>query len=364
MNNVLDGFMSPRKRLSFSSIYIAGLLPVLGYCIGGWGNWLFLVMFLLTALLDKIGGRDTRNPSPEQESALLEDRYFRFILLGIAPWHTALLFFMFWAVTTKMAWWEFLGLVWGVGQATGATGINVAHELIHRNTRLERLTGGYLLAQVLYATFKIEHVAGHHVHVSTPEDASSATKGQTLYQYIPQAVRRNVIAGWRLEAQRLRRKKLRPWSYQNQLIWWSLVSIGFICLSYLVGGLAGLCAFLLQALFAVELLETINYTEHYGLARRKLANSSYERVTTMHSWNASERLSNETLINLQRHSDHHANPGRRFQVLRHHDESPQLPTGYPGMVLLAHWPRRYFALMNPLVDKHMHAQAQRYALVE
>ena len=100
-------------------------------------------------------------------------------------------------------------------------------------------------------------------------------------------------------------------------------------------------------MIAAATLEVINYVEHYGLERRLIAPGRYERVTHRHSWNAPQRYTNWLLFNLQRHSDHHAVARRRYQVLRHHDDSPQLPAGYATMFVLALVPPLWRRVMNP-----------------
>ena len=58
------------------------------------------------------------------------------------------------------------------------------------------------------------------------------------------------------------------------------------------------------------------------------------------------------LYHLQRHSDHHANPTRRYQALRDFEESPVLPTGYAGMIVLAIVPPVWRRVMDPRVLAH------------
>ncbi|HYD78237.1 MAG TPA: alkane 1-monooxygenase, partial [Paucimonas sp.] len=213
-------------------------------------------------------------------------------------------------------------------------------------TRLERAAGGILLATVCYGGFKIEHLYGHHVHVSTPLDASSARRGQSVYAFVPQAVSRNLRNAWRLEAERLRRRGLPAW--RNEVLHWSLLSLACAGAAWIAFGPAGLLFFLAQSAVAFCELEIINYVEHYGLARRKTEHG-YERVAPVHSWNSSYRLANWFLLNLARHSDHHAFAARRYQELRHVDDAPQLPGGYGAMVLLALLPPLWFRVIDPRI---------------
>jgi alkane 1-monooxygenase len=192
-------------------------------------------------------------------------------------------------------------------------------------------------------------VRGHHVHVSTPEDASSARFGQSVYRFLPQAYKRNFLKAWKLEAERLQRKGLRPFSVHNELIGWYGLSASFLIAFTVAFGWQGAVFFLAQSFVAVTLLEVTNYVEHYGLHRRKRENGRYERTTSAHSWNSDYLLTNLLIFQLQRHSDHHAYANRRYQVLRHYDDSPQLPGGYSGMAVLALFPPLWFSVMNPKV---------------
>ena len=245
-----------------------------------------------------------------------------------------------------------IGMVISMGVITGIVCINVGHELIHKDSTLEQWTGGLLLALVTYAGFKVEHIRGHHVHVSTPEDASSSRYNQTLYQFLPHAYFHNFMNAWKLEAKKLKRKNLPALHWKNELIWWYAISAATMIGFGLVWGWMGALFFIAQSFFAFTLLEIVNYIEHYGLHRRKLENGRYERTTPAHSWNSNFLLTNLFLVQLQRHSDHHANPKRRYQVLRHFDESPQLPSGYAGMVVLAVIPPLWFKVMNPRVEAY------------
>ncbi|MET1077788.1 MAG: alkane 1-monooxygenase [Pseudomonas sp.] len=317
--------------------------------------WAFLVlgvMFGLVPLLDLLVGRDPANPDEDIQVPRMEAQgYYRLLSLVAVPVLLGLLGWSAWAFAEHPGWsWlGRLGWVLSVGTVLGAIGITVAHELIHKDPALERAAGGLLLAAVCYAGFKIEHVRGHHVHVSTPEDASSSRYGQSLYHFLPRAYYHNLRNAWALEAQRLKRRGLPALHWRNELITWYLISLGLLVGFGLALGTLGALFFLGQAWVALTLLEIVNYVEHYGLHRRKLDNGRYERTTARHSWNSNFLLTNLFLFHLQRHSDHHAHAKRRYQVLRHCDESPQLPAGYAGMVVLALFPPLWRRVMDPRV---------------
>ena len=111
----------------------------------------------------------------------------------------------------------------------------------------------------------------------------------------------------------------------------------------------------IQAIVGFSLLEVVNYMEHYGMLRQKVGageRQRYERVDPSHSWNSNNIATNVLLYHLQRHSDHHANPTRRYQTLRDFEESPVLPTGYAGMIVLAIVPAVWRRVMDPRVLAH------------
>lgn len=316
----------------------------------------FPIIFFFGALpvLDYIVGKDPANPDEEKQVPdMSKELHYRALTLINMPIHFALLC---WAgyvfVTADLALAAQIGWLLSMGVVGGIVAINIGHELIHKDTRLETWAGGLFLASVTYASFKVEHIRGHHVHVSTPEDASSSRYNQGLYHFLPRAIARNFMNAWKLEAQRLRRKGKKPFSIHNELIWWYSISAALALAFWALLGPAGLLFFLVQSLVAGITLEVINYIEHYGLHRRVQESGRFERVTPAHSWNSNYLLTNLFLFHLQRHSDHHAYPRRRYQVLRHYDESPQLPGGYAAMFLLALVPPLWKKVMNPRVEAY------------
>jgi alkane 1-monooxygenase len=343
--------------------YWIWLIPVLGiplsyhWSVGSahadaWAWLVITVVFGVIPLLDFVVGRDPANPDERDQVPALEAQgYYRLLSLATVPLLLAMLVWSAWIFVSYAGWsWVGqLGWVLSVGTVMGAIGITVSHELIHKDAALEQNAGGLLLAAVCYAGFKVEHVRGHHVHVSTPEDASSSRFGQSLYAFLPHAYKHNFLNAWRLEAERLQRRGLPALHWRNELIWWYAISALLLLGFSLAFGWLGALFFLGQALMAFTLLEIVNYVEHYGLHRRKLDNGRYERTTPHHSWNSNFLLTNLFLFHLQRHSDHHAYAKRRYQVLRHFDDSPQLPNGYAGMIVLALFPPLWRAIMDPKV---------------
>ena len=342
------------KRLGFLIVFaVPALMPAaawLGRASGhpdamAWFPLFFL--FVLLPLFDYALGHDPRNPASSDRPQLEGDGWFRLMTLAALPVQMCVL-----------AWsgWHFVQAGFGLGGTAGwllsqgivggVLAINVAHELIHKDSRLERAAGGVLLSSVGYHGFKVEHLRGHHVHVSTPQDASSARYGQSLWHFLPRALIRNTGNAWRLESERLRRQGQPWWHWRNELLGWSALWLALAVGAWLWLGSLGLGFFVVQGFFAACSLEIINYIEHYGLERAQLPDGRYERTTHLHSWNSDYALSNLFLFHLQRHSDHHETPRRRYQVLLHHADSPQLPGGYAAMFVLAMFPPLWFRAVN------------------
>ena len=279
----------PVRRFQRMMIGFFAVTPVLCYFFGGIFCYSVVIIMMLVALGEfKAIRRDQRNIKPENEQSLRARKYFTYALYLVLPllvFNLVALMAVFARADTTL--FESIGLVLSAGYAGGALAINVGHELVHRRDKFESNVGGLLLSIVCYATFKVEHVRGHHVYVSTPEDASSAPMGMSLYQFLPRAWVMNPINGFKLEAKRLKGQDKHWLHWENELLWWTALSASFALLSYAVFGLAGLAFFFLQAFVSITLLEIINYVEHYGLERKKMDTGRYERVTQHHSWNAS-----------------------------------------------------------------------------
>lgn len=350
------------KKYGYLVIFIMALLPVLSFYLMRHTSFpilasylSLLVVFVLVPLLDILIGQDELNLDEKLEVPKLEQEYFyRFMVLMSLPAFFALLVFGAWAfVSLEMTFFQALGWLLSIGLFGAVFGINSAHELCHKTTKIEPFFSGLLLSLVCYSTFKVEHIRGHHVYVSTPDDRSSAAYNQNLYHFLWRTLSGNFMAAFKLEAHRLRKRGLSAWNFRNELIWWQLLSLTWLILAYAFFGFMGAVFFLAQSFMAITFLEIINYVEHYGLERKKLKNGKYEPVSHKHSWNSSYLLTNLLLFQLQRHSDHHAYPKRRYQVLRHFKDSPQLPFGYATMILLALFPPLWFRCMNKKVENYL-----------
>lgn len=316
---------------------------------GPWVLFPWVYVFVLTPLLDAWLGLDVRNPRPEQEARRREDPVFD---VWLVSWLPVQLILMIWTVHVcvrgDLSGWEVVGLITSMGIVSGGGGITVAHELMHRSRRWEQALAELLMASVAYPHFCIEHVFGHHRWVGTPRDPATARRGQSLYAFLPQTLIGGVRSFWRIESERARKSKLRGLADARirypALVWLYLAVFGGLF------GIWGVALFSAQAAVAVLLLEAINYVEHYGLERRPVGRDRYERVQPKHSWNSSHWLTGLYLFNLPRHADHHYLASRPYPVLRHLDDSPQLPAGYSTMVLIAVIPPLWRRLMDHRVD--------------
>ena len=228
----------------------------------------------------------------------------------------------------------------------GVLGINVAHELGHRRTKYEKLLAKTLLMTSLYPHFFIEHNYGHHKNVATAADPASARYNELLYAFWLRSIVGSYLHAWKFESERLARKKTSALSLNNEMVRFTIIEIALLVAIFLLFGIAVLVGFLIAALFGILLLETVNYIEHYGLSRKLVTDTRYEKTTPIHSWNSNHILGRIFLFELSRHSDHHAYPHKKYQVLESYEECPQMPTGYPGMMLLSTVPPLWFWVMN------------------
>jgi alkane 1-monooxygenase len=317
-----------------------------------------MLVFVIFPILDLAIGMDATNPPDSVIKWLEQDRYYRWCTYAYLPIQYGGLIFACWLWSHgNLTTFDKLGLALTVAMVSGIA-INTAHELGHKRDSLERWLSKVALAQSGYGHFFIEHNRGHHVRVATPEDPASARLGESFYAFLPRTVIGSLGSAWKLERIRLQRVGTSPWSFRNDILGaWAMTVVLFGAL-VAVFGVVVLPYLLIQAVIGFSLLEVVNYLEHYGLLRQKRADGRYERTQPEHSWNSNNTASNVLLYHLQRHSDHHANPIRRYQALRHVDEAPQLPTGYAGMILLAVIPPVWRRVMDHRVLSHYDHQLQ------
>lgn len=332
------------------------LIPIawLGAVQGGWTVILLpVVTWYFFTLLDALLGLYKDNADPAIDDSKLT--WYRAITLIWAPVQFFTLFGLIWYVTQTghLSSLEKIVLFFGVGVITGTVGINYSHELMHQKNKTERRLGDLLLAMVLYSHFRSEHLLVHHRYVGTPRDPVTARYNEGFHRYFPRVLRQSLVSAFKAERDMLARRDL-PWTdLSNPFFRYWALQAAILLLAFVLGGWAGLALFLWQAWIAIWQLELVNYIEHYGLTRKHLGDSKYEHVKPQHSWNAAHKASNWLLINLQRHSDHHYKPDRRFPLLQNYTEAdaPQLPYGYPLMTMAAMVPPVWRRVMNPRVRR-------------
>ena len=324
--------------------------------LGAWGGgWTILVLpvaaWYLLPIIDIFAGNELSNASPDTPSDALF--WHRLITLIWAPVQAATIFgiLAYVTLTDHLSRGEELGLFLTLGVISGAIGINYSHELMHQRSKVERWLGDILLAMVFYSHFRSEHLLVHHRYVGTPRDAVTARYNESFYAFLARVLSSCPGSAFRAEATMLDRKGAAWWSAGNPFWRYAALQAGFVALALIIGGWWGLVLFVAQAVVAILHLELVNYIEHYGLTRRHLGGGKYEHVMPRHSWNATQKVSNWLLINLQRHSDHHFKPDRPYPLLQTHPEAdaPQLPYAYGIMGLMALIPPLWRRRMNPRV---------------
>lgn len=330
------------------------LIPfaVIGAAYGGWTVLILPIYgWVGISILDALFGQNHRNPDPSAPDSDLF--WYRLVTLIWFPIQASILYaLIFYATRAEhLGPAEKIGLFFGMGVISGSIGITYAHELMHQKSRAERWLGDLLMATVLYSHFRTEHLLVHHRYVGTPRDAVTARYNEGFHRAFPRVLRDGPGSAWRAERQLLARAGRPVWHRSNPFWRYGALQLLALVLAFLLGGLEGVALFVWQAFVAIWQLELVNYIEHYGLTRRHLGDGKYEHVQPHHSWNADHMVSNWLLINLQRHSDHHYKPDRRFPLLQTYDTeaAPQLPLGYPAMTALAMVPPLWRRQMNPRV---------------
>jgi len=336
------------KALKFLAILILPVTVYISFTGKGWITLLpILVFFGFVPLLELLFSPDKENLSKEQEEQEKENNLYTYILYATVP---VQLFFLGWFLSmmkdTQLTTLEYVGRISAMGLLCGVIGINVGHELGHRNNRFDQFLGEILLLTSLDTHFLPYHNAGHHLNVATPKDAATARKNEIVYFFWIRSHFQSYYQAWEAENKRLKNSD-RSWLHlQNRMLIYTLCNILLLAGVFFFFGLKALLAFIVAAIFGILLLETVNYIEHYGLLRKQNEKGRYERVKRTHSWNSDHRIGMLMLFNLSRHSDHHYNGSKHYQLLKSLPESPQMPTGYPGMMLVALVPPLWFSIMN------------------
>lgn len=355
-----------RKRpLWLMSLFVPslGLIgPALYLLVSPHDAWLWLspaFFYFGIPLFDALIGEDPSNPPEEAVPGLEADAYYRWITYLLVPllWLSFILNAAF-VATQPLAWYGVLAMIISTGGGLGFA-INLGHEMGHKKPLLERWLGKLALALACYGHFYIEHNRGHHRDVATPVDPASSRMGEHIYRFALRELPGGLLRAWQLEKERLGRCGKSAWNLENEILQPALISLALYGGLVAAFGIGLLPYLLLTAFWGAFQLTSANYLEHYGLLRRKLDNGRYEICQPHHSWNSNHLFSNWALFHLQRHSDHHAHPTRRYQSLRNFADLPRLPSGYFGMYLLAYCPPLWFRVMNPRLLQAVNGETAR-----
>lgn len=342
------------RALKYLPIFTGIIAVYISFISTGWWTYTALIYtFGAIPILDMLMPAPEKNMTAMEEELALKDPLYDWLVYSMLPIQ---LFFLWMFLNLignpTLTTFEFWGYVSAMGILCASLGINVAHELGHRTKKSEQWMSKALLLTSLYMHFFIEHNRGHHRRVATPEDPASARYGENIYFFFVRTVVFSYVSAWKLEVQKLEQKGQNFWSIHNEMLRFQIIQIAFLGSIYFFFGWIPMLAFIAAAIFGFLQLETVNYIEHYGLQRRRKDNGVYEKVLPVHSWNSNHIIGRLLLFELTRHSDHHFQSTRKYQVLRHFDDAPQMPTGYPGMMILAFFPPIWFMVMHRHIAKY------------
>ena len=342
------------KDLKYLLAYIAPLAAYLGIYYGGiWSLGAIYIGYVMIPLLESFLPKTTFNHPTEEEPKRLSNHFFDILLYLNIPLLFGLLWYFFSTIAAGLnTTGEIIGMTFNVGIIVSIIGINVAHELGHRNNAIEQTMSKMLLMTALYMHFNIEHNLGHHKNVATEKDPASARQGENVYGFIVRSTFGGYFSAWEIENKRLKKLGLSIMHWRNQMIWFHLIQMTYLFLVGLYFGWIVVPFAIAVGVLGFVMLELINYIEHYGLQRKKLASGRYENVSPKHSWNSDHEVGRIFLYELTRHSDHHYKANRKYQILRRMDESPQLPYGYPTSILISFVPPLWFHLMDKEVLRY------------
>ena len=336
------------RSLKFLTVFLLPLCVYFSFTMNGWITYLpLLFSFILIPLVEFLFKPTTTNFSKEQEKKEKENKIYTYILYLTIPIQLYFLVLFFDVIQEpQLETYEVIGRIIGMGLLSGTIGINVGHELGHRNNRVDEFLGETLLLSSINAHFLPYHNAGHHLNVATPIDAATARKNESIYTFFIRSHFTSYMQAWQLENKRLRFSGRNWFHHQNRMVIYSLLNLALFATIFYIYGLSILLYFIIASVIGILLLQSVNYIEHYGLLRKQNESGRYEKVKRTHSWNSDHVVGKLMLFNLSRHSDHHYNGSKHYQILKSLPESPHMPTGYPGMVILALIPPLWFSIMN------------------
>jgi alkane 1-monooxygenase len=343
------------KDLKYLAAFSIPIVCFLGLFLKGYWIWSTPVFaFVCITILELIFPVNTDNLEPVEAESKLKQKVFDWLLyLNLPIVFGIVIYGMFVVSGNTLKTYEFIGLIFSVGIVLAINGINVAHELGHRQTTNERFLGKALLLPSFYMHFYIEHNFGHHLNAATPEDPATARYNQSVYSFWLTSTIRQYFSAWKIQNKLLKNNNKSFFSIKNDMLWYVIFQILYLTIITLIFGNTALIFAFFAGIVGFILLETVNYIEHYGLLRLPTKSGRYERVKEMHSWNSNHVIGRIVLYELTRHSDHHYKSSKKYQVLDCHDESPQMPYGYPTSMVLAMIPPLWFKIMNKRVPREM-----------
>ncbi|MDM9629874.1 alkane 1-monooxygenase [Robiginitalea aurantiaca] len=343
------------NSLKYLAAYTIPISAFIGVNMEGYWSFLTpLYAFVAIPLLEILLAQDAGNLTESARASKRLNPIYDLMLFVNIP----IVFVLIWLVGTKIStgsydFYEYVGFAFSLGIVLGTNGINVAHELGHRQGSVQRFLGKLLLLPSFYMHFYIEHNFGHHVHAATPEDPATARYNQSVYHFWVTSVFRQYINAWRIQRNLLKKESATFFSFKNDMFWYAIIQLAYIGLLYVVFGGFATAFLMLCGIIGFLLLETVNYIEHYGLLRLKRSSGRYERVQEIHSWNSNHVIGRIVLYELTRHSDHHFKSSKKYQLLDYHNSSPDMPYGYPTSMVLSLIPPLWFRIMNPRIPKEM-----------
>jgi alkane 1-monooxygenase len=340
------------KRLKYFLIFLLPTTVAVAFESEGVLSFLPLfVFFALVPLLELLLPKSWNTDAATETDLAQPNLFYNLLLYSLVPlqWIFVLYFFTVQNEAPDLqTWW---GRVLSMGLMCGIIGINVGHELGHRSSKFERFLGELLLLSSLENHFLPYHNRGHHTNVGTRKDPASARRNELLFTFWFRSQIGSYIQAWQIEIKRMQITKQALYSWRNKMLIYTFLHGILLLLIFWFFGKVALFGFLGAAIFGIVLLETVNYIEHYGLARKLKPNGQYELVKRHHSWNSNHLLGRAILFELSRHSEHHYKPDKPYQLLNRHESAPNMPTGYPGMMLLAFFPPLFFRIMNKAADE-------------
>jgi alkane 1-monooxygenase len=336
------------RALKYLSPFLLYAGSLRAFTATGWEVWMPLFYaFMVIPVLELFISPNSNNLNAAEEEVVKADKTYDIIIyLVVGLQFFALSGFLYGFIHDELTTMDIAGRIVAMGILCGVFGINVGHELGHRVNKFEQGLAKALLLTSLYMHFFTEHNKGHHRRVATPEDPSSARYGEMIYTFYFRTIIFSYISAWHISNDEMRKKGNSALSLKNEMVQFTIIQLAFIGLIFLMTSWLITLYFIAAAFIGILLLESVNYIEHYGLQRKSTGEGKYERAMPEHSWNSDHIIGRLMLFELSRHSDHHYLASRKYQILRHHDKSPQMPTGYPGMILLSLFPPAWFYVMN------------------